>query len=480
MSGLSTSEASKKHYPLSIRIIDRCVSFFQDKNTDELRKLTRKARVSGMVILLGFFGIFGIWSVFAPIDGASLAMGEVVISSDRKTVQHFEGGIIDKILVHEGDHVEEGQILVTLNNVSSKAQLSILEEKQILLLATEERLLAQQARRETMDTPDVENFEHVSNEKKEATVRNQLLLFESHKESFNNQIRITDKKISQIQNEVLALRAQLVSAEKSIALLGEELRGKKSLYNEHFIDKSKVISLEKEKVSWEGRINEYKALIARGEQRVTEAELEKIQAENALNSELAAQFKEISHSIHENTQKLTAAYDSMLRTVVRAPQSGTVTGLRSLSVGGVIPPAISLMDIVPSDEDMFIEAKVAPNNIEAIASAKLIEKNLTEVDGHSGIKTRVRITAFNSKKVGTLKGVMTYISADTILDPRTGMSYYLAHVRIPKAAIAKINSRSKLYPGMPAIVFITSESRSLLSYLLAPITATFETAFRER
>ncbi|ACT69863.1 secretion protein, HlyD family [Neorickettsia risticii str. Illinois] len=464
----------------SVKIVDQGISFFQNKKTNELKELTKNARLVGTVVLIGFFGIFGMWAVFAPIDGASLAMGEIVISSDKKSVQHLEGGIIEEIFVHEGDHVTEGQVLMTLKNVGNKAQLSILEENQISLLATEQRLLAHIGRKPNMELPNMEKLEYVTEEKKNDTIKNQLLLFESNKESFANKVRIIDKKIGQIQNEVLALKAQLESAEKSVQLLEEELEAKRSLYDEHVIDKTKIVSLERERISWNGKIAEYKALIARGEQRVTEAELEKIQAENSFNSELAAQLKEVSHAIHENMQKLTTAYDLMLRTIIRAPQAGIVTGLRSLSIGGVIPPAISLMEIVPENEDMFIEAKVAPNNIEAIASARLVKKNLSEVDGYIGVKTRVKITAFNSKKVGILKGVMTYISANTILDPRTGMHYYLAHIRIPKSEIAMINARTKLYPGMPAVVFITTESRSFLSYLLAPIIATFDTAFRER
>ncbi|AHX11815.1 type I secretion membrane fusion, HlyD family protein [Neorickettsia helminthoeca str. Oregon] len=464
----------------SIRIVDKCVSFFQSDNNDDLRALTKNARIVGVIVIVVFFGIFGVWAAFAPIDGASIATGEVVISSDRRVVQHFDGGIIKEILVHEGDHVEEGQILITLNNVNNKAQLAILEENQASLLASEQRLLAHKEKKDEMMLPDVSQLEHVDNDKKNIAIKNQLSLFESHRESFSNQIRIIDKKIEQIRNEVLALEAQLQSTYENLTLLQEELTAKKALYATRVIDKTKITNLEREKASLDGKINEYKALIARGEQRISEAELERIQMNNRLNNELATELKEVSHLLHENSQKLASAYDAVLRTTIRAPQSGTVTGLKSLSIGGVIAPGTLLMEIIPENEDMFIEVKVMPNNIEAIASAKFIEKHVVNIDGLSGIKTKVRLTAFNSKKVGMLDGVMTYVSANTIVEPRTGMHYYLAHVRIPKSELARIKTRTKLYPGMPAIVFITSESRTLLSYLFTPITATFETAFRER
>lgn len=464
------------------KFLDKVAYFFNrkpsKKHPEDLLYLTKGPRRMGLLILLIFFGIFGAWAAFAPLDGAVLATGEIVIRSDKKVVQHLEGGIIKQILVQEGATVEQGQPLIYINNINVTGQLKILKERFIYLRLTEARLMAEGDYRPEILLPDdiAANKEDPNIQK---IIYNQNQLFKARMNAFNNQIDIMRKRIDQINNEISALDFQLKSAQRQLELLEKDLEDKRELLKRNIINKNQVMGLEREQASLLGKIGESRSHIARAEQKVSETELEILNIRNKFNNEIVNEIKETATLIHETKEKLAASEDIVERTIIRAPQAGKITGLKFYTIGGVIPPGATIMEITPEEQELVIEARILPTNIEAVISARLNPKNERNLDHIEGLAAKVRLTAFSPRKLGLLNAVMTYVSADVLTDNRNGMRYYLAYIKIPPSEMKKIKTNIKLYPGMPAVVYISTESRTLLSYLLAPITSTFDNAFKE-
>lgn len=471
-------------YRRPYKFFDKISALFSTPNiipTDNLITLTRKPLKAGLLILAIFFGIFGVWAAFAPLDGAVMSRyGQVVLSSKQQVVQHLEGGVVEKILVKEGEVVEKGDPLVYLRDISVKANFGVLQERLMLLKATEVRLSAELEEAEELQFPHslLNELSEVRN--KDQILHNQSTLFKNRREILLGQTSILTKRIEQTRNEQAALNSQLTSVKSQVTLVKEDLDNKKDLYSKGYIGKPQVLALERELTTLLGKLGEIESYIAKAEQRVAETMLEIIQLKNEFNTKIINELKETNSAAIETEERLIDSRDRLERMVIRAPQSGKITGLTYHTVGGIIPPGTTIMSIVPNNENLIIEAQIAPNDIEAVITAQSNKKNFRCIDGSEGIRTKVRLTAYSSRKLGLLEGIMTYVSADIIKDMRSGAQFYVAHVTIPAVEIKKIKSKVKLYPGMPAMVYIVTESRTLLSYLLTPITASFDNAFNEK
>ena len=456
-------------------ILDKVTNFFIIKpESSELFQITKRPLFIGIIVIILFFGVLGTWSTFAPIEGAVVANGVVVSLSDRQIIQHLEGGVIQQIMIKENDKVESGQILIRLKNVSSNSQRAILEEKLHNLKATEERLLAERDSRDHITSNQNQNISDVNN--------NQRLLFNSRKNNIDSQVSILNKRIQQSKQEIKGIKAQLTAGEEQITLVKEELESKRKLLAAGNIDKPHVIALEKQRSALNGRIAEYNTNVARIEQQIGSTKLEIINIRNKFQNDVINELKDIQYSIIDIKKKLLAVDDVINRTEIRAPTSGTVTDLQYHTIGGVIPPGAKIMEIIPIDDDLVIKTKILPKDIDAVLHAQHSEENQVAIDNVNGNRVKVRLLAFNSRTVAVLNGVMLNVSADTIIDNRNpAIQYYLAQVKIPKSELKSISkSEIHLYPGMPAAVFITTEKRTLLSYLLSPIISTMDRAFRER
>ncbi|QXK92179.1 HlyD family type I secretion periplasmic adaptor subunit [Neoehrlichia mikurensis] len=432
----------------------------------------------GLIIIIIFFGFFGIWAATAPLDGAVIATGEVMSSLNRQIVQHFEGGIIKKISVQEGEIVQKNQPLIYLNDTAAKANLSILQERMLVLLSTEARLIAIKNNLNNITFP---SKVYTLSDKKtvDKVLNNQQQLFLSHRKSIFGKIKILKQRIKQLKQELSGLSAQLTAETKQYTLIKEELDTKKKLLKSGYISKPYILNLERLYAEAQGKLGHIKAVIASTQQKVGENQLEIINIINNMQDKNNIELKETDSAIVDLKERLRAAKDVLTRTIVRSPQNGVVTGLKYHTEGGVISPGSNIMDIVPINEDLVIEAKIPTRNIEEILAAQSNPRNIISNNKYTGLKAKVRLSAYNIRKFGLANGIMTQVSADAFSE-YNGTRYYLTRVVIPKSLQLGKFKKIKLYPGMPAEVFIITQSRTLLNYLLTPITSTFEKAFKER
>ena len=433
---------------------------------------------AGLIAVAIFFGGFGIWAAFAPLDGAVIAMGEVISSLNRQVVQHLEGGVVSKILVREGDYVTKDQPLVHLNSTAAQANLGVIKEKLLVLLATETRLLAIKNHDSEIVFPQY-IYELSTPEVVGKVLANQNELFHSQNNSVIGQIKILKQRIKQLRQELSGLESQLEAERQQYALITEELVIRRNLLAEGHVSKPYLLNLERAHADAKGKLGYLRATIASREQKIGENELEIININNNVMDRAHSELKEVSAAITDLRERLKAAEDVLQRTVIKSPQNGTVTGLKCHTEGGVILPGSIIMEVVPIDDDLIIDAKIPTRNIEEILSAQSVSENLVDSGDYKGLKAKVRLSAFNIRKFGLVSGIVTQVSADALTDV-SGMRYYSLRVVIPKSSYSGRFENLKLYPGMPAEVFVVTRSRTLLEYLLTPITSTFEKAFKER
>lgn len=475
-----TKKKSKKFLDKTFALIDSIISFIlkrESNNVNEVLRITWGPMFFGLMVILVFFGIGGIWSIVAPIDGAVHASGEVIVSSNRKIVQHLGGGIINKILVTEGQAVRKDDHLVLLSDVSEKANLSIIKEKLLSFLATEARLISIRGDLDILEFSD-EIKKLSSNEVVNKVIKNQIKLFNSQKKSILGKTGILQQRIKQLDDELKGLNFQLEAANKHYNLITEELEMKRQLLDSGHIGRPHILALEKQFAEVEGRVGHYRSAISQVQQKIGENELEIINIRNDYQEKANAELKETNTAISDLKERLMVAEDSLERTIIKSPQDGIVTDIRYHTEGGVIQSGVPIMSVVPSDDDLVIDTKVQTKNIEEIISAKKKSSNMVSVDGLEGLKVKVRLSAYSARRLSLINGIVTRVSPDALDDPRLGR-YYSLRVVIPKSELANFKN-VYLYPGMPAEVYIVTQSRTLLSFLFTPIIATLDRSFIER
>ncbi len=394
----------------------------------------------GVKALIIFAVIFLGWAVFLPIKSASIADGTVVLDFNRKTIQHLEGGIIDQIFVREGQIVKEGDVLFYLHDIKAKTEQQILKERLWTTQLQKARLKAEQENKKTINLTKFfsENVDLSEDD-------NQKL-----KEIAANQLKLFEARVNKRKGEAKVLEQKLKSAEARLSLFQKEFSLIKPLVDEDNLPILREIDLQKS--------------IAQTEEEVETA---KLQIANYKNSELSETLKEIKDSDMEIValhNQLFASKDVLKRSAIKSPVSGMVMNIKYHTIGAVIPPNGEVMNIVPQSEELIIEAKVKPQDIDNIAV---------------GMKSKIQLTAYKGKKVPKINGEVINVSPDIITNEQTRESYFLARVSISKKDIEKLKSKVELYPGMPAQVFIITGSRSLVSYLFTPISDSAYKAFRE-
>jgi membrane fusion protein, epimerase transport system len=436
-----------------------------DKTTDneDISLMTddRPIRNIGITALMITVGVFVLWSFFAPLDSSALAPGQVTVKSHSKTVQHLDGGIVSQLFAKDGDIVKEGDILIKLDGTEVKAQLEILRGQSISLSAQVARLTAEQEGKDKITFP--ENLQDLSNAHVVEARQGESQIFQARKNSHEGEISVLKQRMSQLSSKINGLQGQRSSKQQLTASYAEEVKDLKELLSQGFADKQRLRDVERNHVSNSGEIASLTSEIAGSEIQIGETKLQILQLEKQFQEEVAGKLGEVQAELYDVTQRLTATADKVLRTDIKAPASGRVLGLSVHNIGSVITPGKPILDIVPQQEELIINAQVSPQDIDRV---------------RTGLIAEVRFSAFNQALIPKVMGKVINLSADRLVEERSGMPYYQAQVELLPESYAKLKG-FELLPGMPAEVFINTGERTVVEYLMKPISNAFARAFIE-
>jgi HlyD family secretion protein len=419
--------------------------------------------ITGLVVVLVLAGGFGGWASTVPISGALIAPGAVVVDSNVKKVQHPTGGVVGEVRAHDGDLVKAGDIVVRLDETVVKASLAIVVKTLNGLYARAARLEAEQRGSEKIkfptaltdraDDPDVRDV-----------MASETKLFDVRVNGRVGQKAQLRERITQLNDEIAGLQAQEAAKDKEIALVEKELVGVRQLYDQHLVQLTRLTTLERDAARLSGERAQYISSRAQARGKITETELQVIQVDKDMLSEVSKDLRETNDKIGEFVERKVTAEDQLRRIDIRAPQDGMVLQSTVHTVGGVITAGDAVMMIVPQADALSVEAKVNPQDIDKL---------------QIGQKTMLRLSAFNQRTTPELNGVVTRVSADVTTDQRTGQSYYTIRVSMPPEEIQRLGD-VKVIPGMPVEAFVQTGDRTMLSYLMKPLSDQLMRSFREK
>jgi HlyD family secretion protein len=420
--------------------------------------------IIGLAVVVILAGGLGGWASTAQISGALIAPGAVVVDSNVKKVQHPTGGVVGEVRARDGMLVKAGDIVVRLDDTVTKASLAIVNKALNGLWARAARLEAEQQGLDKVtfppmltdrpDDPDVKNV--MASESK---------LFEVRTTGRAGQKAQLRERVAQLNEEIVGLTAQETAKTKEIALVEKELVGVRSLYEQKLVQISRLTVLERDLARLAGERGQYLASRAQAKGKITETELQIIQVDKDLVSEVSKDLRETNDKLGEFVERKVTAEDQLRRIDIRAPQDGMVLQSTVHTVGGVITAGDAIMMIVPQTDDLSVEAKVNPQDIDKL---------------QIGQKTVLRLSAFNQRTTPELNGVVSRVSPDVTTDQRTGQSYYTIRVSMPLEEVARLGENVKLIPGMPVEAFVQTGDRTMLSYLMKPLSDQLMRSFRER
>jgi HlyD family secretion protein len=422
--------------------------------------LTGRVLAGATLGMLLFAGAGG-WAATAQLTGAVIAHGVVKVDQNLKSIQHRDGGIVSEIAVKEGDFVTKGQVMLRLDDAETRTELSIVRTQLVELSVRQVRLMAER-----------DNLADMVIAGKLAAKRDEFpLIFFGENRLFegNYQNRKSQKEqlalgIDQLGQEIKGLESQQTSKIDEIALVKTEHIKIKGLTDKRLIETSRKYIIDREMAKLIGEKGEIEASMARAKVRMSEIRLQIIAIDETARTEAQRELSSIEPRLSELRERSIAIEDRLARTNIRAPLSGTVNELSIHTIGGVITPAEKLVTLVPADAALKIEAKLAPTDIDQV---------------FVGQPAKLRFSSFNQRTTPELHGRIDYVSPATSTDPSTGQVFYLADVIVPSEELEKLGD-SKLLPGMPVEVFVSTVQRTAISFLAKPLTDQFNRAFREQ
>jgi HlyD family secretion protein len=414
------------------------------------------------VVALLACGLGG-WASTAEISGALIAPGSIVVESSVKKVQHPTGGVVGEVRAHDGDLVKAGDVLVRLDDTVTKASLAIVTKSLDGLWARAARLEAEQRGLDKITFPTMLTSRADDPDVK-GVMASETKLFDVRVNGRVGQKAQLRERITQLNEEIAGLAAQEKAKDQEIELVEKELGGVSDLYDKHLVQLSRLTTLQRDAARLSGERAQYVASRAQAKGKITETELQIIQVDKDMVSDVSKDLRETNDKIGEFVERKVTAEDQLRRVDIRAPQSGMVLQSTVHTVGGVITAGDAIMLIVPQADDLQVEAKVNPQDIDKL---------------QLGQKTLLRLSAFNQRTTPELNGVVTRVSPDVTTDQRTGQSYYTIRVSMPPEEVARLGE-VKLIPGMPVEAFVQTGERTMLSYLIKPLSDQLMRAFREK
>jgi HlyD family secretion protein len=423
----------------------------------------RQHLIVGLAIVLILGGGIGGWAATAEISGALIAPGSIVVESNVKKVQHPTGGVVGEVRARDGDVVNAGDVVVRLDDTVTKASLAIVTKNLDGLWARAARLQAEQQGVDKVVFPKM-LLDRADDPDVKAVIASETKLFEVRVNGRIGQKAQLRERITQLNEEIAGLSAQENAKNQEIALVEKELAGVRDLYEKHLVQISRLTTLERDAARLNGERAQYIASRAQAKGKITETELQIIQVDKDMVSDVSKDLRETNDKIGEFVERKVTAEDQLRRVDIRAPQHGMVLQSTVHTVGGVITAGDAIMMIVPQADDLQVEAKVNPQDIDKL---------------QIGQKTLLRLSAFNQRTTPELNGIVSRVSPDVTIEQRTGQSYYTIRVSMSPQEIARLGD-VKLIPGMPVEAFVQTGDRTMLSYLVKPLSDQLMRTFRER
>jgi HlyD family secretion protein len=423
----------------------------------------RRHALAGLVIVAVLAGGVGGWAGTMKLSGALIAPGSVVVDSNVKKVQHPTGGIVGELRARDGDRVKSGDVVVRLDDTVTRANLAIVTKGLNELTARKARLESERdSATEIAFPPDL--LARTNDPDAVAAIESERRLFDLRRTARIGQKEQLRQRIEQLKEEIRGYRAQQEAKTKEIELIEREMVGVRDLWKQKLIPINRVTELERQAARLEGESAQLIAQSAQIGGKISETELQIIQIDRDLSSEVAKETREIDGKLGEFVERKVTAEDQLKRVDIRAPQDGTVFQSTVHTVGGVITAGDPIMLIVPEADNLTVEAKVAPQDIDQVKI---------------GQTALLRLSAFNQQATPEINGLVTRISADAASDQRTGMTYYTIRIGMPPEEVAKLGDVTVI-PGMPVEAFVQTGERTMLSYFLKPLSDQLMRAFRQR
>ncbi|HEV7606768.1 MAG TPA: HlyD family type I secretion periplasmic adaptor subunit [Steroidobacteraceae bacterium] len=400
-----------------------------------------------------------LWAALAPLSGAVIASARIKVELERKTVQHREGGIVREIRVRNGQQVRAGEILVVLDDVRGDSELSLLEDQMLAERVRNARVSAETtlARSFSVDaalSSDPRAGEHLARERAQFAARRRTL---------DEQIVALQAQVREANSQAAALGSQIESLETSGRLAAEELKLNEKLVTEGYVPRARLLPLQRADSDYHGRVGESRGQLALARQRTAELAARMAEARNRYQQAATDELKQSSARLREIEERLRPSKDQVDRQAIRSPVDGVVMGLRISAAGEVLAAGAAVLDVVPSNELLVVEARIRPQDINHV---------------FADARAQVRLTAFDARTTPLLPGRVTFVSPDRERDPQTGESWFSATVEVDPSSL-RHHPEIHLRAGMPAELFVTTSARSVFEYLVSPITAFTNRAMRE-
>lgn len=422
----------------------------------------------GWAVIIAFFGLFLGWATLTRVDAAAYASGFVAVSGNRQVVQHRSGGTIARIMVKEGQRVRQGDVLVALEGESVQGEERSLASQVIGLQAERARLIAE--RQGLTRLPDPPEFAHLQGADRADAVQAMTLqrsTLLARRATLSNQKLVLGQKSAELSAQIRGIEQRIVANNTQSRLFGDELASLRALTARGFVSVNRLRALERAQAALGGETAGLSASIATSREQMSEAELQSLALESQTIKEVSENLRTVSFSLNEIVPKYSAAKEALARTMIRAPASGQVVGLKVSTVGGVVAPGETLMEIVPERAALVVQVQVAPQDADNIIVGQPAE---------------IRITALQVRGRPLLMGEVTKLSADNLVDQRSGQHFFTAEIGADPASLARYNHAiggKRIKAGLPAQVIVSGRRRTMLEYLVDPLDQAVWRSFRE-
>jgi HlyD family secretion protein len=423
----------------------------------------RSIAFAGYTLIAMTFGVAGVWAGVAKLDKAVIATGFVETESNRKTVQHLEGGIIREILVKEGDHVAEGQVLFRLEQVQAEANKEMLSNQLDSALALEARLIAERDGAQEISWPR-EFKDRLTEPTLSRVMQDQIHQFEERHKALEGQKDVLQSRIVQLHTEIDGISIEKSSTEKQTDYINQELVGLRALAEKKLVPVTRVYAMERERTRLEGDVGRAVADIAKAQSSIGEMNIQIQEVTQKFQEEVASSLLDARQKIADLRERSSVARDVVNRLAITAPRAGTVQNLKVFTIGQVIRGGEPLLDVVPDNDALVVHAQFPTGDIDTV---------------FAGMAAELRFPAFHSRTIPVMLGKIESISHDRMLDESTHQYYYLGVVSLTRADIPE-EYRSRVRAGMPAEIIVSSGERTVLNYLIVPLSSSLRKTFREQ